>query len=71
MRGRGGPGRGRGGLGGGLKSARPPFIPHVPFDIVLAEPAFPPVRTIPAPVEEAFQTVGGDLVIFLSAFLHI
>jgi interleukin enhancer-binding factor 2 len=34
---------------------RPPFIPHVPFDIVLAEPAFPPVRTIPAPVEEAFM----------------
>lgn len=34
---------------------RPPFIPHVPFDIVLAEPAFPPVRTIPGQVEEAFQ----------------
>ena len=34
---------------------RPPFIPHVPFDIVLAEPAFPPVRTIPTPVDEAFQ----------------
>jgi len=34
---------------------RPPFIPHVPFDIVLAEPAFPPVRTINQATEEAFQ----------------
>jgi len=34
---------------------RPPFIPHVPFDVVLAEPAFPPVRSIPATAEEAFQ----------------
>ncbi|TRY69574.1 hypothetical protein TCAL_03020 [Tigriopus californicus] len=34
---------GRGGGRGGLKS-RPPFIPHVPFDLVLAEPAFPPVK---------------------------
>jgi hypothetical protein len=59
MRGRGGLGRGglsgRGG-GPGMKP-RPPFIPHVPFDLVLAEPAFPPVRTIPPPVEEAFQAV--------------
>merc|ERR1719290_619981 len=46
-------GRGRGG-GPGMKP-RPPFIPHVPFDIVLAEPAFPPVRTIPPAVDEAFQ----------------
>lgn len=54
MRGRGG--MGRGGRGGGLgMKPRPPFIPHVPFDLVLAEPAFPPVRTIAAPVEEAFQ----------------
>jgi len=45
--------RGRGGRGRG--GPRPPFIPHVPFDIVLAEPAFPPVRTIPGQVEEAFQ----------------
>ena len=56
MRGRGG--MGRGGRGGGLgMKPRPPFIPHVPFDLVLAEPAFPPVRTIAAPVEEAFQAV--------------
>ena len=26
---------------------RPPFIPHVPFDIVLAEPAFPPGTVSP------------------------
>ena len=56
MRGRGGMGRGRGGAPG--MKPRPPFIPHVPFDIVLAEPAFPPVRTIPTPVDEAFQAVG-------------
>ena len=44
---------------------RPPFIPHVPFDIVLAEPAFPPVRTVPGQVEEAFHQAllkrNGDL----------
>ena len=34
---------------------RPPFIPHVPFDMVLAEPAFPPVRPATGPVDEAFQ----------------
>ena len=45
--------RGRGG-GPGMKT-RPPFIPHVPFDIVLAEPAFPPVRTAQTGVEEAFH----------------
>ena len=45
--------RGRGG-GPGMKT-RPPFIPHVPFDIVLAEPAFPPVRTAQSGVEEAFH----------------
>jgi hypothetical protein len=38
---RGGPrGRGR----GGHMKHRPPFIPHVPFDVVLAEPAFPPMK---------------------------
>merc|ERR1719204_292157 len=59
--------RGRGmsrGRGGGMKT-RPPFIPHVPFDIVLAEPAFPPVRTVPSQTEEAFSQAlikrNGDL----------
>ena len=36
----------RGGGGGYVASRggpRPPFIPHVPFDMVLAEPAFPAV----------------------------
>ena len=63
MRGRGGMSRGRGG-GPGMKT-RPPFIPHVPFDIVLAEPAFPPVRSVPTQVEEAFHQAllkrNGDL----------
>ena len=55
---RGGIGRGRGmGRGRGAPGRNLPFIPHVPFDIVLAEPAFPPVRSIPAPVEEAFMAV--------------
>jgi len=35
---------------------RAPFIPHVPFDMVLAEPAFPHVKTAPQAQEEAFQT---------------
>jgi len=52
------------GRGGGMKT-RPPFIPHVPFDIVLAEPAFPPVRTVPSQTEEAFSQAlikrNGDL----------
>ena len=35
----------RGGGFGSFKGGhpRPPFIPHVPFDMVLAEPAFPSV----------------------------
>merc|ERR1719305_592395 len=32
-------------MGGGGMKPRPPFIPHVPFDLVLAEPAFPPVES--------------------------
>jgi len=46
-------GRGRGGRGG--MKMRPPFIPHVTFDIFLAEPAFPPVKQGPSPNEEPFQ----------------
>jgi hypothetical protein len=51
-----GGGMGLGGPGSGLKP-RPPFIPHVPFDLVLAEPAFPPVEAVAPEAEEAFQTV--------------
>ena len=47
---------GRGANRGGMK-LRPPFIPHVTFDIFLAEPAFPPVRQGPSPNEEPFQAV--------------
>jgi len=49
-------GRGRGMGRGGMKM-RPPFIPHVTFDLHLAEPAFPPVKQAPPPNEEAFQAV--------------
>jgi len=42
--GRGGRGFGRGGRGGFMHKPRAPFIPHVPFDHVMAEPAFPPVK---------------------------
>ena len=59
MRGRGG----RGGRGGGRGGFRAQFIPHVPFDLVLAEPAFPPVKTAPPPNEEAFLAVGHDLLL--------
>lgn len=47
MRGRGGRGRGGGGMGRG-----PPrvFVPHIPFDFVLCEQAFPRVK--PAPNDE-------------------
>ena len=37
----------RGGFGSFKGGPRPPFIPHVPFDMVLAEPAFPPVMKKP------------------------
>jgi hypothetical protein len=49
-------GRGRGMGRGGMK-LRPPFIPHVTFDIFLAEPAFPPVKQTPPANEEPFQAV--------------
>ena len=51
---RGGPrGRGR----GGHMKPRPPFIPHVPFDIILAEPAFPPVKAPEEGTDKSFQDV--------------
>ena len=43
------------GVGG--PGQRPPFIPHVPFDLVLAEPAFPVVEQPNAEFEDAFQAV--------------
>ena len=49
----GGRGRGR----GGHMKPRPPFIPHVPFDIVLAEPAFPPVKAPDENDDKGFQDV--------------
>ena len=49
----GGRGRGR----GGHMKPRPPFIPHVPFDIVLAEPAFPPVKPPDENEDKGFQDV--------------
>jgi len=51
--------RGRGGIRGGMRPVRPfggpgpfrPFIPHIPFDLVQCENAFP--RAKPAPEEKA------------------
>ena len=51
-------GRGR----GGHMKPRPPFIPHVPFDIVLAEPAFPQVRP-KTEVSEAAEKLYTDVSI--------
>ena len=57
----GGRGRGRG-RGGHMKN-RAPFIPHVPFDFVAAEPAFPAVKaqgeaqSETNPIDEALTTV--------------
>ena len=43
-------------MAGGMKP-RPPFIPHVPFDLVLAEPAFPPVESASTEQDEAMLNV--------------
>ena len=50
-------GRGR----GGYMKPRPPFIPHVPFDIVLAEPAFPAVKPPDEDTDKVFQDVRSQL----------
>ena len=50
MRGRGG--RGRGGMGRGPAKV---FVPHVPFDFVLSEQAFPRVKA--APEDDMFTQV--------------
>ena len=44
-------------MGGGGMKPRPPFIPHVPFDLVLAEPAFPPVESPSTEQDEAMTNV--------------
>lgn len=50
-------GGGRGGRGGGFGMHKPraPFIPHVPFDSVMAEPAFPPAKPRSSDNEEQLQ----------------
>ncbi|CAK8680332.1 interleukin enhancer-binding factor 2-like [Clavelina lepadiformis] len=50
MRGRGG--RGRGGGGGGMGRGARVFVPHIPFDFVMCEQAFPRVK--PAPNDQQF-----------------
>ena len=67
-----GRGRGRGGpmAGGGMKP-RPPFIPHVPFDLVLAEPAFPPVESPSAEQDEAMTNVSTGQFLFTSAMILV
>jgi hypothetical protein len=51
--------------------ARPPFIPHVPFDIVLAEPAFPPVKAPNEALEKSFQEVIDCFFIHFHGFLTL
>ena len=59
-------GRGR----GGHMKPRPPFIPHVPFDIVLAEPAFPQVRP-KTEVSEAAEKLYTDVSIWMLKSVRI
>ena len=56
--------------GGGMKP-RPPFIPHVPFDLVLAEPAFPPVESPSAEQDEAMTNVSTRQFLFKSAMILV
>ena len=61
----------RGGFAGSFKGGpRPPFIPHVPFDMVLAEPAFPSVMKKPASKSKVceFQNCLLNLKINLKCF---
>ena len=63
---RGGPRGGSRGRGrGGHMKPRPPFIPHVPFDIVLAEPAFPPAKPPEEEKDKVFQDVRNLLFKFI------
>ena len=50
-----------------MKPPRPPFIPHVPFDLVLAEPCFPPVKAPQTEQEEAFQAVRLTFLNYISS----
>ena len=47
--------RGRGGRGRGGRGPAKVYVPHVPFDFVMAEQAFPRVK--PAPDDEQFTQV--------------
>jgi len=47
----------RGGPRGGMRGIVKPFIPHVPFDLVLVEPAFPPIKNSPNPLDDVIQAV--------------
>jgi hypothetical protein len=58
----------RGRMGRGGMKLRPPFIPHVTFDVYLAEHAFPTVKQAPSPNEEAFQAVSAPLHHFSPVF---
>ena len=64
---RGGP-RGRGRGAHHHMKPRPPFIPHVPFDIVLAEPAFPPVKPPEEKDDKIFTDVSLKLQNIFSKF---
>lgn len=59
MRGRSG--RGRGGLNRG--GANRVFVPHIPFDLIMSDQAFPRVK--PVPNDDAFTQVINLLSMYL------